>query len=38
VKVDGLAILCEISLQSFDHVTDREVLKLLNEKLDEITS
>ncbi len=33
VKVDGLAILCELSLQSFDHVTDREVLKLLTEKL-----
>ena len=33
VKVDGLAISCELYLQSFDHVTDREVLKLLTEKL-----
>ncbi len=37
VKVDGLAILCELSLQLFDHVSDREVLKLLTEKLDEIS-
>ena len=37
IKLDGLVILCELSLQSFDHVTDREVLKMMNEKLDEIS-
>jgi len=38
VKLDGVAILCELSLQPFDHLTGREVLKLMTEKLDEISA
>ena len=38
IKVHGLAILCELSLQSFDHVTDRQVLKLLTEKLSQLST
>jgi len=38
VKLDGAAILCELSLQPFDHLTGREVLKLMTEKLDEISA
>jgi len=37
VKLDGVSIFCELSLQSFDHLSGREVLKLMTEMLDEIS-
>ena len=38
IMLDGSAILCELSLQSFDHITSRDLLKLMTEKLDEIST
>ena len=37
LKLDDAAILCEIFKQSFDHIGGWQVLKLMNEKLDEIS-
>jgi hypothetical protein len=37
LTLDDAAILCEIFKQSFDHIGGLEVLKLMNEKLDELS-
>ena len=37
IKLYGLALLCELSVQSFDHITSSDLLKLMTKKLDAIS-